>query len=767
MPFDRFYIGPYNQDGGLQTNVRPFLIAENAFAELNNAYVFRGRVRKRFGSRWFGETQFSSRLRIQVGTTDGAGNTGALNVRTINADATMPTAVGQAFSIGTTLFTVFNSAGGPQQMKRSDGSAAVATYDLNNSAFDIQGADVTTAVFFYPSFPVMGLLNVEESAKNNELAIAFDTRYSYRYISGVGWDRINTEAVAGAAVWTGSNSEFFWGTTWTGANAFEKRFFVTNFNKNEPNFIRVLDPGALTWDNFRPQITDPAGTNIRLNSARILVSFKNRLIALNTWEGSAGASPGNHYPFRARYSRIGSPFNAQDGFRQDIAGRGNAIDAPTTEAIVTVEFIKDRLIVFFERSTWELVYIGNQAYPFVWQQINTELGVESTFSVVPFDKIALGVGNLGIHACNGTNVERIDSKIPDTVFDIHNADQGVERVYGLRDYFTENVYWSFPSLDNIPSFPYPSRVLVYNYPTGTWSLNDDSITVFGYFQPQTGTTWDSSISWDSSTLWDSGALQIQFRQIVAGNQEGYTFVIERDIPFNAPVLQITDLTIGANNVITITTIDHNLRNGDFVFLQDITGTGNLTTLNNRIYKVIDSPITNNTPNTFQIQFDDDAGTVIAGTYNGAGVIARVSKISIRTKEYNFYANQGKNAYVGKVDFLVDKTSVGEIEIDYTTSSAVGTSMIDESNTNGTNALLGSGNLETSPYATVPFESRQDRLWHPVYLQAEGEYVQLHLFLNDTQMTTRIGDNAPFSYPALEDFQMHSMIIYAEPISRLE
>ena len=45
---DRFFIAPYDQNSGLQTNVKPWLIPDEAFSELNNAYVFRGRVRKRF-----------------------------------------------------------------------------------------------------------------------------------------------------------------------------------------------------------------------------------------------------------------------------------------------------------------------------------------------------------------------------------------------------------------------------------------------------------------------------------------------------------------------------------------------------------------------------------------------------------------------------------------------------------------------------------------------------------------------------------------------
>ena len=45
---NRFYIGQI-EGGGLETDLRPYEIPDNAFALLNNAYVFRGRVKKRFG----------------------------------------------------------------------------------------------------------------------------------------------------------------------------------------------------------------------------------------------------------------------------------------------------------------------------------------------------------------------------------------------------------------------------------------------------------------------------------------------------------------------------------------------------------------------------------------------------------------------------------------------------------------------------------------------------------------------------------------------
>ena len=81
MAVDRFYIGQIDGQG-LQSDLKPYAIPDNAFAELNNAYVFRGRVRKRFGSKLMigtvsatsGLEQIQSRLKINIGTTDGAGN---------------------------------------------------------------------------------------------------------------------------------------------------------------------------------------------------------------------------------------------------------------------------------------------------------------------------------------------------------------------------------------------------------------------------------------------------------------------------------------------------------------------------------------------------------------------------------------------------------------------------------------------------------------------------------------------------------------------
>jgi len=757
---DRFFIAPYDEKSGVQTNVKPWLIPDEAFSELNNAYVFRGRVRKRFGSRWIGESSLVSRLRINIGTITGGILSGNVRTNAAILDAGMPTGIGQSFSIGDIIFTVFNPALGDQQMLRSDNSLAPATYNLTTSAFNITGVALPdgTPVFFYPNFPVMGLLTYEQNSINDEFVIAFDTRYAYQYNNG--WTRLAGAATPGASIWTGDNSQFFWGDTWFGVNAAAKIFFVTNFNENEPNFMRYFD-GAV-WNNFRPPLnTVTASFPVinYLNSARIIVPFKNRLLAFNTWEGPVVPLPGTNYANRVRWSWTRSPLDAS-AWLQNIPGSGSGLDAPTTEAIITVEFVKDRLIVFFERSTWELVYTGNQVDPFTWQQINTELGAESTFSIVPFDKICIGVGNVGIHACNGANVERIDEKIPDTVFDIHNNDQGVFRVYGIRDYYVEMVYWTFPGIEANPTFPYPNRVLVFNYKTGTWAFNDDSITCFGYFQPVSGITWDSTtVTWDDSESWSSGAIQAKFRQVIAGNQEGYTFICDADISTNAAVLQITNITL-VGLTTTLTVIQHNLSEEDdadneaYIYIQGATWSDLSNSLNNKIFKIIKRI----DADTLQILVPPT--DQFTGTYTGGGLISRVSNISIKTKEYNFYAEQGRNAYISKVDFMVDSTPAGQIQVDFYVSTATIPLLRDSQ---GDGSLLGTGTLDTFPYtlangteAPIPFEATAVRLWHPVYFDADGEVVQLQLVMNDAQMRDVSVRKSGFA--------LHAMCISAQPTS---
>jgi len=796
MPMDRFLIAPF--DTGLQTDLRAWLIMDEAFAILQNAYVFRGRVRKRFGSLFMGTppNQFNSRLRVSlaaggagIGITDVTG-AGAGNIITITGDATLPLAVGEMFSIGSQIYTVVSAVAGPQAMLATQGSA---TFNITNGDFTFTGAPALTAIFFYPGLPVMGITQYESGAVNNHPSYAFDTNFAYLF-SGGSWNR------SGAAIWHGTNTNFFWTTNWQGsataANSGTPVMFVTNFNAtigvpgatDDPIWYT---PDGATWVALSGTAAFfflPNGGAIHtgpyVKTARIIVPFKNRLLLLNTVENdnSGGAGVNTAYTNRVRYSFNGSPFarnawyepNQSDSSggvlnNNNIAAGAGFIDATTEEQIISAEFIKDRLIVYFERSTWELAYTGNEILPFVWQKINTELGSQSTFSTVPFDKEILTIGNTGIHSCNGANVVRIDAKIPDEIFEFESKSNGNLRTAGIRDYFAECVYWTFVSALEEPTQTFPNQVLVYNYKNSSWSLNDDCFTAFGYFEQQDDTTWASSApaTWlQSSQTWNSGVIQANQRVIIAGTPEGFIVRIASDDNpgRNAPTMQLTNIVYNGDGTLNLTIINHNFDISgaafgftDYLLLENIVGDATtMSTLNGAIFPVFRIIDANTITIDTRLLFDlNGTLALLAGTYNGAGTVARVSNIQMLSKQYNPYTKEGRNVYVARIDFGVQKTVNGQITVDYYPSSTQ-VSMIAAGT--ASTSIMGNNILETYPYSATlyPLESFQERLWHPIYFQSDGECIQLAMYLNVTQMMT--------SKIALSDFELEGMVLHTSKTS---
>src|ERR1700689_169315 len=132
MPMDRFMIAPLQ--GGLDTSLKPWMITDDSFSRLENAYIFRGRVRKRFGSRLMNSgvdqsiAQLFSRVRIQVDTSDGGGVSSGIVPGSVGA-------IGQLFSIGTEIFTVYQASGN----MLDTGAASTATFNIATGVWVFTG----------------------------------------------------------------------------------------------------------------------------------------------------------------------------------------------------------------------------------------------------------------------------------------------------------------------------------------------------------------------------------------------------------------------------------------------------------------------------------------------------------------------------------------------------------------------------------------------------------------------------------------------------
>lgn len=762
---DRFLIAPFTT--GFETYLKPWLIPDDAFETLQNAYSWRGRIRKRFGAQLMGSAVFGSqtapllsRLRINIGT---------VNSHTIPGVATQ-LKIGQMFSVGNDIFTVWQLGANVTTLSTNAAATATINSTTNPNTVVFTGEPGGSTVYYYPANPVMGLTIYEDytSAFNNDPAYAFDTQFAYVFTAG-SWQR------SGAALFHGTNLNLFWSTNWRGATPDIKVLFTTNFNFTLPNPAVTDDP--IWWTVDGASWTAGSGTNAfyflpsnaapktkpYVKTARILLPFQERLLLLNTIEndnpnGDGTLGTNTQYRNRCRYSAISDPFQQNAWYEQGERDNGGTdvslpigagfLDASTDEEIISAAFIKNRLIVYFEFSTWELVYLNNPIDPFRWQKLSDSLGSQSTFSSIPFDKQILTMGTTGVHSCNGSTVDRIDDKIPDTVFQIRQQNLGDQRVWGIRDFYTELVYWTYPSVvanlstNNI----FPNQVLVYNYRTGSWATNTDSITAFGYFEQSVNKTWAMSETvWELNTeAWSSGENQQNFRQVIAGNQEGYTFVVDADSTRNAPVLQVTNIVVSGAQVI-LTIVNHNLVAGEYIYLENMSGVTFPTPANEGIFQVYSVP----SVDTVRIV------ATMLGTYLGGGTVTRVSNYNILSKQWNPYVNKDRNVYLSKINFCTEKTAFGEVTVNYLPSYAR-LDMLQEAADTGT--LLGTNVLETFP--GLGLEQVQDRTWHPVYFQSDGEAIQINVYMKDDPDLTK--SQIRRRNVAFSDFQLEGMVLYTMP-----
>ena len=725
---------------GLVQDREEFLLPDDAYPVLENAYVWRERLKRKQGYQLLG------RLRRIFTNEAGLGNTtagGTKNVNLISIFGLEGTAEIEAGSvvirIGAQTFTEPN----PPDGTLTNGGTGTGTINYRTGAVTLQTAPVlggtpTSLDFnYFPGLPVMGLRSRELTNINNEMLIAFDTVYAYRYLNG--WQ----EFISGTT-WTGKDSDFFWSTNYWVGNGNQKIFWVTNFSDTTGDPIRYTNGN--TWIDFAPLI-DP--TN-RLQQCLALLPFRGRLLAFNTLEGATLGTYVN-YRQRIRWAAIGNPFSDvsaivttvnADAWRDDVRGNGGFLDIPTSEDIVSVGFVRDNLVIYCERSTWQLRYTGRSIQPFQIEKVNSELGAESTFSAVQFDTSLVGIGDKGVVECDSFKSTRVDIKIPDLIFQFNNDENGPKRVHGIRDFAKRLAYWTYPYKPADSSgAKYPNRRLVYNYENDSWAIFTDSLTALGTFQPQASRKWNQYVSPAGSKIksWQrqnypwidrpSG-----FPAIVGGNQQGFVEYLDTQTS-NDESLAITNIAGNSPNVTVITSPDHNLDTGQVISIFSIpVGSPFASSLNGGIFGVQKL-----TADTFRIYTYDSATEKFSepqvdasGTYIGAGRIAIRDNFSIKSKKFNF-VDEGQSIQLGYVDILLDKTTDGAITlhvyVDYNDNTPT--------NTLPENEDPASNLPDTFFNSVVPtteiVDKGSSKVWQRVFCATRGAFLTLEWTLSNAQL----------------------------------
>ncbi len=225
---EKLVVGPINK--GLKTDREPFVIDNDSFPYLANAYQWRGRVKRKRGTELLGRlmryfnsssTSYSSSSTIIL-----AGGTGAGNLLTGFSLETngniVPGSV--TITVGINVYTDVNQDGtlSPSgEINYSTGAIAIVAEAGNNAS----------AVFrYYTDLPVMGLEDLILLVNQFPGTLAFDTTYSYNISTSFPYSIYDVSFYknVATATYTGYTQKTNWTrTTWNGQDY--QQFWTVNY----------------------------------------------------------------------------------------------------------------------------------------------------------------------------------------------------------------------------------------------------------------------------------------------------------------------------------------------------------------------------------------------------------------------------------------------------------------------------------------------------------------------------------------------------------
>lgn len=736
--------------GGLVQSREEFILPDDAYPVLENAYVWRERIKRKQGFRRLGRLRrnFTS---VSLGNTGGAGGLFRTLSTTFSLESTSQIVLGSVIiTIGSITYT---DDGNGNLISSTSPTNPSGTINYSTTDIAIVGSLISTAATitfsYYPGLPVMGIREQDITSQNIENTVFFDTSYAYVYNNM----SMSFQELIEGTTWTGTNSNFFWTTNYFVDSTSNKIFWATNFN--DP--IRFTNGNV--WTDFAPPINAAGDV---LSNCLCMLPFRGRLVTFNTVEGPEDGQMA--FTRRVRWCAIGTPFyQASTGittfntnsWKDDIRGQGGFLDIPISEDIVSVGFVRDNVVIYCEHSTWQLRYTGQSVAPFKPEKINSELGANSTFSAVQFDTSLVGIGDKGIVECDSYKSIRIDIKIPDFVFFTNHLDSGDQRIQGVRNFQQKLAFWTFVDASSTQNYTqiFPNRRLVYNYENDSWAIFTDSLTTLGLFQTTNNVTWANlDITWAEANF-DWVTKPAEFPLVVGGNQQGYVFILDSQTSNDAS-LAISDITADSVNATIITANSHNLQSEQVIQINDLPDSDPFASLNGGIFgvQVLDA-------NTFQIytySLDTDMFDIpqinVAGTTLGGGQVYVRDGFTIQSKKFNFL-DEGQTIQIGYVDVLMDTTTNGEVTLnvylDYNDDAPI--NRIYEN-------ILADSEAPDTFFNSQVMTSQQSGLasskcWQRVICPARGKFITLEWTLSNAQLNGEAQES---------DVQIDSQIIWMRP-----
>jgi hypothetical protein len=301
MTPNQIIVGPINR--GLQENRTAFVIDNDSFPVLQNAYQWRGRVLRKRG------TSFLNRLSRFVDTT----NTSYSSVDTIIVDADRNINLITGFGLeasssfvptmitltDTTSGQIFTDPAGDGILVGNAGGSGTINYASGIAHFNSAGSIghlISASFVYYPGLPVLGLEYFNVTPIRFSGTLAFDNKYAYNIspffpyriydvsfykISNVPYNLYAPKTDATPFTFNGQTYQQFWSQNYQGA------FWVTNG-------VQV----PLLLNNIGMQFASAADITFvsRPDAQTIIVTIVNcplvvgDFVFLNEWTGTSDAA---------------------------------------------------------------------------------------------------------------------------------------------------------------------------------------------------------------------------------------------------------------------------------------------------------------------------------------------------------------------------------------------------------------------------------------------------------------------------------------------
>lgn len=261
---EKIVVGPINQ--GLRNDRSAFVIDNDAFPILMNAYQWRGRVKRKRGTsllgrlkRFFNSTSASYNSGSTTITLNGSGAGNILTGFSLQTNGNIvPGSVTLTASGGPTVYTdptmdgylTPTGTGGPNTINYATGAILIPA----------QAGNTVTAIFsYYPDLPVMGLRDFIPFSTQFPGTIAFDTTYAYNILNTFPYNIYDIsfyknpptgtypgyveKVVVTPLKWNGQDYQQFWTVNYQGAlwatNGISIPFTTTNVGMQFKNITGV------------------------------------------------------------------------------------------------------------------------------------------------------------------------------------------------------------------------------------------------------------------------------------------------------------------------------------------------------------------------------------------------------------------------------------------------------------------------------------------------------------------------------------------------